>query len=301
MATSSSLITTEAAPPVAVASSDSEWRRALRYLRKDIKVIVGCIMLGLLIITAFMAPLLTPYDPNAQEFDLLVPPSWQHLLGTDEFGRDLLSRLIAGARVSLLVGFAAVSLALLASVPLGLIAGYYGGWIDTVIMRYIDLQWAFPSLIIAVGLMAILGPGVGNVIIAVSLAYIDDFARLARGEVLALREEEFIVASRATGSSDFRIIVRHLLPNSLSPLIVQATVSISYAILAESTLSFLGLGVRITTPTWGLILSGARGFFTMAWWLAIFPGLAIMLTVLSINFVGDGLRDALDVKVSRAG
>lgn len=301
MATSSSLITTEAALPVAVARSDSEWRRALRYLRKDIKVIVGCIMLGLLIITAFAAPLLAPYDPNAQDFDLLLPPSWQHLLGTDEFGRDLLSRLIAGARVSLLVGFSAVSLALLASVPLGLIAGYYGGWIDTVIMRYIDLQWAFPSLIIAVGLMAILGPGVGNVIIAVSLAYIDDFARLARGEVLALREEEFIVASRATGSSDFRIIVHHLLPNSLSPLIVQATVSISYAILAESTLSFLGLGVRITTPTWGLILSGARGYFTMAWWLAIFPGLAIMLTVLSINFVGDGLRDALDVKVSRAG
>ncbi len=299
MTTSSSIYTTEAAP-VAVVSSDSEWRRALRYLRKDIKVVVGCIVLCLLLLTALLAPILTPYDPNAQEFDLLLPPSGKHLLGTDEFGRDLLSRLIAGARVSLLVGFAAVSLAVLASVPLGLLAGYYGGWIDTVIMRYIDLQWAFPSLIIAVGLMAILGPGVGNVIIAVSLAYIDDFARLARGEVLSLREEEFIVASRATGSSDFRIIVHHLLPNSLSPLIVQATVSISYAILAESTLSFLGLGVEITTPTWGLILSGARGFFTMAWWLAIFPGLAIMVTVLSINFVGDGLRDALDVKVSHA-
>ena len=148
----------------------------------------------------------------------------------------------------------------------------------------------------AVGLMAILGPGLGNVIIAVSLAYIDDFARIARGEVLGLREEEYIVAARAAGGSDSRLILRHLLPNCLSPLIVQATVSVSYAILAESTLSFLGLGVKITTPTWGLILSGARGFFTMAWWLAIFPGLAIMVTVLSINFIGDGLRYALDVQ-----
>ncbi|WP_143309641.1 ABC transporter permease [Candidatus Entotheonella palauensis] len=298
MATSTSPLTAEIAPS-AVVRSPGEWRRAARYLRRDVKVILGFMIIGLLLLMAFLAPLLTPYDPNAQEYELLLPPSAQHLLGTDEFGRDLLSRLIAGSRVSLLVGFAAVSLAVLASVPLGLLAGYYGGWIDNIIMRYIDLQWAFPSLIIAVGLMAILGPGVGNVIIAVSLAYVDDFARLARGEVLALREEEFITASRATGSSDFRIIVRHLLPNSLSPLIVQATISISYAILAESTLSFLGLGVPITTPTWGLILSGSRGFFTMAWWLAIFPGLAIMVTVLSINFVGDGLRDALDVKVSR--
>ncbi|ETX03803.1 MAG: hypothetical protein ETSY2_32450 [Candidatus Entotheonella gemina] len=298
MATSTSPLTAEIAPS-AVVRSPGEWRRAARYLRRDVKVILGFMIIGLLLLMAFLAPLLTPYDPNAQEYELLLPPSAQHLLGTDEFGRDLLSRLIAGSRVSLLVGFAAVSLAVLASVPLGLLAGYYGGWIDNIIMRYIDLQWAFPSLIIAVGLMAILGPGVGNVIIAVSLAYVDDFARLARGEVLALREEEFITASRATGSSDFRIIVRHLLPNSLSPLIVQATISISYAILAESTLSFLGLGVPITTPTWGLILSGSRGFFTMAWWLAIFPGLAIMVTVLSINFVGDGLRDALDGKVSR--
>jgi peptide/nickel transport system permease protein len=297
--TTSSRSATEAAPVLGSVST-REWRRALRYLRKDVKVIVGCIMLGLLVLTALLAPVLAPYDPNAQEFELLLPPSWQHILGTDEFGRDLLSRLMAGARVSLVVGFAAVGLAVLASVPLGLISGYYGGWVDTVIMRYIDLQWAFPSLIIAVGLMAILGPGLGNVIFAVSLAYIDDFARIARGEVLALREEEYIVAARAAGGSDARLILRHLLPNSLAPLIVQATVSVSYAILAESTLSFLGLGVEITTPTWGLILSGARGFFTMAWWLAIFPGLAIMVTVLSINFLGDGLRDALDVKVSRA-
>jgi peptide/nickel transport system permease protein len=283
-----------------VIGSTSEWHRAVRYLRKDMKVIVGCIILGLLILTALLAPTLAPHDPNAQEFDLLAPPSLQHLLGTDEFGRDLLSRLMAGTRVSLVVGFTAVFLAMLVSVPLGLISGYYGGWVDMLIQRCIDVLWAFPNLIIAVWLMAILGAGLLNVIIAVSLAYVDDFARIARSEVLALREEEYIVAARATGSSDFRIILRHLLPNSLAPLIVVATVSVSYAILAESTLSFLGLGVKITTPTWGLILSGARGFFTMAWWLAIFPGLAIMVTVLSINFLGDGLRDVLDVKVSRA-
>jgi peptide/nickel transport system permease protein len=299
VSTSSSFSATEAAP-VTVGDATSEWRRAVRYLRKDMKVIVGCIILGLLIFTALLAPTLVPHDPNAQEFDLLAPPSLQHPLGTDEFGRDLLSRLMAGTRVSLVVGFTAVSLAMLVSVPLGLISGYYGGWVDMLIQRFIDVLWAFPNLIIAVWLMAILGAGLLNVIIAVSLAYVDDFARIARSEVLALREEDYIVAARATGSSDFRIILRHLLPNSLAPIIVVATVSVSYAILAESTLSFLGLGVKITTPTWGLILSGARGFFTMAWWLAIFPGLAIMVTVLSINFLGDGLRDVLDVKVSRA-
>ena len=299
--TTSSSASTVSAPSAVVTGATGEWRRAVRYLRKDMKVIIGCFTLSLLIITALLAPTLAPYEPNAQEFELLEPPSGRHLLGTDEFGRDLLSRLMAGARVSLLVGFSAVGLAMLVSVPLGLISGYYGGPIDMLIMRLVDLLWAFPNLIIAVWLMAILGPGLFNVIVAVSLAYVDDFVRIARGEVLVLREEEYIVAARATGGSDFRIILRHLLPNSLSPLIVVATVSVSYAILAESTLSFLGLGVKITTPTWGLILSGARGFFSMAWWLAIFPGLAIMATVLSINFLGDGLRDVLDVKLSRAG
>jgi peptide/nickel transport system permease protein len=299
VATSSSASTVSAQPAMAIGST-AEWRRAVRYLRKDVKVIIGCFILALLIVTAIFAQTLAPYDPNAQEFELLEAPSWQHLLGTDEFGRDLLSRLMSGIRVSLAVGFSAVSLAMLVSIPLGLIAGYYGGWIDMAIMRFVDLLWAFPNLIIAVWLMAILGPGLFNVIVAVSLAYVDDFVRIARGEVLVLREEEYILAARATGGSDFRIMLRYLLPNSMAPLIVVATVSVSYAILAESTLSFLGLGVKITTPTWGLILSGARGYFTMAWWLAIFPGLAIMMTVLSINFLGDGLRDALDVKVSRA-
>ncbi|MFQ5828152.1 MAG: ABC transporter permease [Candidatus Methylomirabilia bacterium] len=275
--------------------------RVLSHLWRDKKVAVGVLVLGAEVLVALFSFLVAPYDPEAQAFQMLESPSFAHLLGTDEFGRDLLSRLIAGARISLTVGFSAVTLAMLVGIPLGLLSGYYGGWIDLLIMRYIDLQWAFPGLIIAVGLMAIFGPGLENVIIAISLAYIDDFARIMRGVVLAIREEDYITAAKALGCRDSRILLRQIVPNSMAPVIVQGTVSVSYAILAESTLSFLGLGVEITTPTWGLILSGARGFFTLAWWLGIFPGLAIMITVLSINFVGDGLRDLLDVKEVREG
>jgi peptide/nickel transport system permease protein len=189
-----------------------------------------------------------------------------------------------------------VALAATLGVTLGLLSGYYGRWVDMLVMRYIDLQWAFPNFIIAVGLVAVFGTGLENVIVAVTLAFLDDFARITRGMVLALREEDFVAAARAMGASDRRIMFRHVLPNAISPIIVQATVSVSYAILAEAGLSFLGLGVKPTTPTWGLILNDARPFFLSAWWLGIFPGLAIMLVVLSINFVGDGLRDLLDVK-----
>ncbi|MCK5362719.1 MAG: ABC transporter permease, partial [Gammaproteobacteria bacterium] len=167
---------------------------------------------------------------------------------------------------------------------------------DNIIMRYIDLQWAFPNFIIAVYLVAVFGPGLSNVIIAVSLAFVDDFARVARGMVLTIKEQQYIAAARTNGASDFRIIWRHILPNASAPLIVQGTVSISYAILAEAGLSFLGLGVEVDTPTWGLILSEARSFFSRAWWLGVFPGLAIMITVLSVNFLGDALRDILDVR-----
>jgi peptide/nickel transport system permease protein len=189
-----------------------------------------------------------------------------------------------------------VIISLVIGVTLGLLAGYYGGLLDNIIMRYIDLLWAFPNFIIAVYLVAIFGTGLSNVIVAVSLAFIDDFARIARSMVLSLKEKEYVEGARSLGASDARIILRHILPNSLPPLIVQATVSISYAILAEAGLSFLGLGVKAITPTWGLILSDARSFISRAWWLGVFPGLAIMLTVLSINFLGDWLRDVLDVR-----
>ncbi|MDR7435781.1 MAG: ABC transporter permease, partial [Armatimonadota bacterium] len=242
------------------------------------------------------APWVAPYDPAAQGQEMLLPPSLKHPLGTDDLGRDLLSRIIFGSRVSLFVGITTVLLAATFGVSLGLIAGFYGRWVDMLVMRYIDLQWAFPNFIIAVGLVAIFGTGLVNVIVAITLAFLDDFARITRGMVLAIREEEYVSAARAVGASDRRILLRHILPNTLSPVIVQGTVSISYAILGEAALSFLGLGVKPTTPTWGLILNDARPFFTTAWWLGVFPGLAIMLVVLAINFVGDGLRDLMDVK-----
>ena len=213
--------------------------------------------------------------------------------------RDLLSRLIHGGQISLFVGVSTVAISLVIGVVLGVAAGYYGGWIDTIVMRYIDLQWAFPNFIIAVYLVAVFGTGLSNVIIAISLAFIDDFARIARGMVLTIREEQYVAAARTIGASDNRIMWRHILPNASAPLIVQATVSVSYAILAEAGLSFLGLGVQASTPTWGLILAEARSFISRAWWLGVFPGIFIMVTILSINFLGDALRDLLDVRETK--
>lgn len=273
----------------------SRWRW-LRQLMRNRAAAVSLVFLIALTLSAVFAPLVAPYDPNAQEYEFLAPPSREHLFGTDDLNRDLFSRVIYGARVSLFVGVTTVLISMIIGVAMGLWAGFYGGWVDTVIMRYIDLQWAFPNFIIAVYLVALFGTGLHNVIIAITLAFLDDFARIVRGMVLSLRAREFVEASRATGAHNNRIILRHILPNTMAVIIVQATVSISYAILAEAGLSFLGLGVGSSTPTWGLILSDARSFFSRAWWLAVFPGLAITLTVLSINFLGDALRDVLDVR-----
>ena len=201
--------------------------------------------------------------------------------------------------MSLFVGLVTVGVALVLGVAMGVAAGYFRGWIDTVIMRYIDLQWAFPNILIAVYLVAVFGTGLANVMIAISLAYLDDFARVARGMTLQVKEELYVQAAKSYGASHFMIMWRHILPNITAPIIVLATVSVSNAILAEAVLSFLGLGVSSDTPTWGLILSEARSFVSRAWWLGVFPGLAIMLTVLSINFLGDALRDVLDVRESR--
>lgn len=269
------------------------------FVLRDKKALVGLIVLAVLAFAAVFAPLIVPYDPNSQDFAMIGAPSWVHPLGTDDLGRDLLSRLIMGTRVSLFVGFSTVLLGMVSGVLLGVVAGYYGGWLDTIIMRYIDLQWAFPNFIIAVYLVAVFGTGLANVIIAISLAFIDDFARTARGMVLIIREEQYVAAARTIGASDQRIMWRHILPNAAAPIIVQATINISYAILAEAGLSFLGLGVETTTPTWGLILADARSFISVAWWLGVFPGLFIMVAVLSVNFLGDALRDLLDVREFR--
>jgi peptide/nickel transport system permease protein len=265
-------------------------------LTKDRKAQFGLIVLGLFIFGAIFAPWLAPADPNDMSLDMMGALSASHPLGTDDLGRDLLSRILYGTRVSMFIGISTVVIALVIGIGLGLVAGYFGGWLDFVIMRYIDLQWAFPNFIVAVYLVAVFGTGLFNVIAAISLAFIDDFARVARSMTLSIREEQYIDAARTLGFSDMRIIFGHVLPNTMAPIIVQATVSVSYAILGEASLSFLGLGVDADTPTWGLILADGRGFISQAWWLGVFPGLAIMLVVLSINFIGDWLRDALDVR-----
>lgn len=283
---------TPAEPPLRRASATG------RILR-DRRALAGTVFLAVLTVAAAFAPLLAPYDPNAMDYMMLEEPSPAHPLGVDDLGRDLLSRIVHGARVSLFVGLVTVAVALVLGVAMGVAAGYFRGWVDTLIMRYIDLQWAFPNILIAVYLVAVFGTGLLNVIVAISLAYLDDFARVARGMTLSVKEEQYVAAARAVGCSDWRIMGRHILPNITAPVIVLATVSVSNAILTEAVLSFLGLGVSADTPTWGLILSEARSFVSRAWWLGVFPGLAIMLTVLSINFLGDALRDVLDVRESR--
>jgi peptide/nickel transport system permease protein len=288
----------DAALAAARAARKGRWRRALL---RDPKALFGLVFLSLLTFAAIFADWIAPYDPNDMMFLMLEGPSWQHPLGVDDLGRDLLSRLIYGARISLFVGVSTVAMALVIGVAMGVAAAWYGGWIDAVIMRYIDLQWAFPNIIIAVWLVAVFGTGLLNVIIAISLAFLDDFARIARGMTLTVKSLQYVDAARVTGASDWRIMTRHIVPNITAPIIVQATVSVSYAILGEAVLSFLGLGVSADTATWGMVLSESRSFITRAWWLGVFPGVFIMLTVLSINFLGDALRDVLDVREARDG
>lgn len=252
--------------------------------------------MGVLAILAIIGPLVAPYPQDANDFGLFQSPSFNHPFGTDSFGRDLFTRILIGTRISFTIGISAAVASMLMGVSLGLVAGYYGGWIDSLISRLIDVLWAFPIIILTVGLVAIFGAGARNVVIAIALAYLDDFARVVRAEVLHLREDEFMIAARAIGAPDRRIITRHLLPNTAAPIIVQATFAVGLGILAESGLTYLGLGVDPSTPTWGLALNEGRNFVQRAWWISVFPGLAIVFTVLGLNLFGDGLRDTLDVR-----
>ncbi|WP_199432924.1 ABC transporter permease [Qaidamihabitans albus] len=267
-----------------------------RFLRRP-PAVAGLAFAITAILIALLAPLVAPYSPDAQNFGAaLAQPGGPHLLGTDELGRDVLSRVIWGARASIQAGVVATLLAMAVAVPLGLIAGYFrGGW-DPVIMRFTDLLLSFPFLVLAVGLAAILGPSLTNATLALGIAAVPAFVRVTRGEVLGLREEDYVVAAVADGATDRVVITRHILPNTVSPLLVQATVTIPTAIIGESLLSFLGLGVQPPTPSWGVMLSSAQSFITQAPWLALFPGIAIFLTTLSFNLLGDGLRDVLDPK-----
>jgi peptide/nickel transport system permease protein len=270
--------------------------RVLRRLRHERKAIVGLIIVAVLALIAVLGPLLAPYHPDADDFTILEAPSLQHPMGTDSFGRDLLSRLIVGTRVSFTVGFLAAAIALGVGVLLGITAGYYGRWVDSVISRGLDLLWAFPEIILAVALVAIFGAGFHNVIIAIAVAFFDDFARIVRGETLTLREQDFTTAARAVGARDREVMFRHIMPNLVAPLTVQLSFTVGLGILAESALTFLGLGVNPATPTWGLALNEGRDFVRQAWWISVFPGLAIVITVMALNLLGDGLRDALDVR-----
>lgn len=261
---------------------------------------IGFVVAVSMVAIAILAPIIAPFRPEANDFAaILSPPSPTHLFGTDELGRDILSRVIWGARASMQAGVLATLIAVIIAVPIGLLAGYHRGLLDTLVMRVTDALLAFPFLIIAVGLAAILGPSLLNATAAIGIVQAPKLIRITRGEVLSLREENFVQAAIADGATDFSVIFRHILPNALNVLLVQATVVLPFAILAEATLSFLGLGVQPPTPSWGVMLTAAQPYLGTAPWFAIMPGLAILVATLSFNLVGDGLRDILDPRLDR--
>jgi peptide/nickel transport system permease protein len=254
---------------------------------------------GLLVLSVFVvaifAPWIAPYDPSKIDIkNILVGPSSHHLFGTDDLGRDVLSRMIYGARVSLEVGFVAIGIATLIGILLGAVSGYYGGYIDSAIMRAVDIMLSIPTIFLVLAVIAILEPSIINIMVVIGLTSWMEPARLVRAEFISIKEREFVTAAHALGASDVRIIFRHILPNGLSPILVSATMGIGGAVLIESGLSFLGLGVQPPTPSWGSLLTSGKDNIEIAWWLSAFPGLAILITVLGYNLLGEGIRDALD-------
>jgi peptide/nickel transport system permease protein len=267
-------------------------------LKRNRMAMIGLgLVLGLFVVSIF-APWLAPYDPNSINLtEVLMPPSHAHLLGTDTLGRDVLSRIIFGSRVSLKVGFVAVGLATLIGLFVGALAGYYGGWVDSALMRLVDLMLCFPAFFLILAVIAVLEPSIWNIMAVIGLTGWMGVARLVRAEFLSLREREFVTAARALGASDTRLILRHMLPNALAPVMVSATLGVAGAILTESALSFLGLGVQPPTPSWGNILTAGKDNIEIAWWLSVFPGLAILITVMSYNLLGEGIREAIDPRL----
>ena len=271
-----------------------------RFWRNAIGV-AGAVLVIICLLVAILAPVLAPYGPEETHPNWkLFPPNEYFLLGTDEFGRDILSRIMFGAQISLEVGLISVGVAVIFGATTGLLSGYFGGWIDAIAMRCMDVLFAFPAILLAIGIMAVLGTGIVNAMLAIGIVYAPAFARLARAGVLALKEMEFVQAARALGLGDVRIMARHVAPNLLAPMTVQISFSLSTAILTEAALSFLGLGTPPSVPSWGSMLSSSRRYVELDPWPAIFPGLAIMLLVLGFNLFGDGLRDVLDPRL-RAG
>jgi len=294
----------KAAADTAIAPSGSRtgprslWTDAWARLLKNRAAVFGGVLVVLLILIALMAPLIAPYDPIKQDLRAsLLSPSASHLFGTDVHGRDIFSRVLYGAAISLRIGFVGTLFGCVAGVILGLVAGFYGGFVDSLIMRVMDVLLAFPGLLLAIAIVAIIGPGLENVIIAVGVFSVPVFARVVRGSILSTKQEEFITAARVTGAKDVRIMAQHLLPNVLAPILVLVTLRIATAILTAASLSFLGLGAQPPTPEWGAMLSDGREYMVIAPHVATFPGLAILVTVLGFNLLGDGLRDALDPRL----
>ncbi|MBD9538498.1 ABC transporter permease subunit [Ensifer sp. ENS04] len=277
------------------------------YFSENRGAVIGLVFFVFLVLLAVFAPWVAPHDPVAQYRDaVLVPPVWQEggragfLLGTDAVGRDMLSRLIYGTRFSLFVGVIVTTLSLVGGIALGVIAGYFRGWVDTVIMRVMDIILAFPSLLLALVLVAVLGPGLVNAMIAIALVFQPHFVRLTRAAVMSEKTRDYVVAAKVAGAGPGRLMFKTILPNCMAPLIVQATLSFSSAILDAAALGFLGMGAQPPTPEWGTMLAEAREFISSHWWVVTLPGIAILITVLAINLMGDGLRDALDPKLKRS-
>lgn len=276
----------------------SLWRDAYRRLIRNKAAVAGGIIFILIIVTAVAAPLLAPHNPIAlNPRQSLQEPGATYWLGTDQFGRDILSRIIFGARVSVLMGLVAVTIAVTGGSLVGLLVGYYQGLLDMIVGRLVDVMFAFPGILLALVVIAILGPDLISAMIAVGISAMPLYIRVVRGSVLSLRGMEYVEAARVVGGSDPRIVLRHILPNTLAPIIVLSSLGIASAIIAGAALSFLGLGIRPPTPDWGEMLSNSRAYLNSAWWLSTFPGLAIVIMVMSINLLGDGLRDALDPRL----
>lgn len=276
----------------------SPGREAWKSFKKNKFALVGAGIVVFFIIIAILAPVIAPYGVNEQVLsNRNAPPSADHWFGTDDFGRDILSRVMFGARISLWVGFVAVMGSIVIGCFLGVIAGYYGRWIDTLISRIFDIMLAFPSILLAIAVVAVLGPSLQNALIAIALINVPNFGRLIRSKVLSVKQEEYIMAAKAIGMSDARILFHHVLPNSLAPIIVQGTLAIATAIIEAAALGFLGMGAQPPEPEWGKMLADSRQYIIQAPWTVLFPGVAIMLTVLGFNLMGDGLRDALDPRM----
>ena len=270
-----------------------------RFSRNRVALTGGVVVIVLFLVS-LLAPWITPYDPDSLDlYNVLMPPSGAHWFGTDVLGRDVFTRVLFGAKISLKVGFVAVGIAVIIGTLIGLVSAYYGGWMDTVLMRFVDIMLCFPTFFLILAVIAMLEPSIWYIMIIIGLTGWMGVARLVRAEVLSIRERDYVMAARAIGASDVRIIFRHVLPNAMGPVLVSATLGVAGAILTESALSFLGIGVQPPTPSWGNILTSGKDYIEFAWWLSLFPGGAILITVLSYNLLGEGIRDALDPRLNR--